>query len=412
VPYARQPEDVIEGVAMHYATGMNFRGVYKPLLIESHQGRPTRIGGNVDHPTSRGNAGLFEQGSILNMYDPDRSQLVLNDGAQVAWADFVRFVSEFRITAARRNVAVLAAPTSSPTLAAMKQNFMEAFPNSRWIDYRAEGDDMRTMGVQMAFGAPYRVDYKMENAEVIFSLDGNFLSETSADHEFIARGYANSRRVMDVDDTMSRLYVAESYYTTTGSMADHRVRVRSSDIPAFAAALAAQIRGTAAPGTPFDDHPVIAAAAEDLVAAGPNALVIAGDAQPPEVHALAMALNSELGAIGNTVRLLDIGAAPMTPQVDQINELLGDLRAGTLDTVIMLDVNPVLDLPELAELLRRVETTIHLGMHVDETASAVRWHLPITHYLEAWEDGRSYDGTLSASQPLIAPLYEDAKSTI
>ncbi|MEM1094949.1 MAG: TAT-variant-translocated molybdopterin oxidoreductase [Bacteroidota bacterium] len=412
VPYSRQPEEVIEGVAMYYATGMNFRGVYKPLLIESHEGRPTRIGGNVDHPTSRGNAGLFEQGSILNMYDPDRSQLVLNDGAQVAWADFVRFVNEFRITASRRNVAVLAAPSSSPTLAAAKQNFLQAFPNSRWIEYRAEGDDMRTLGVQMAFGAPYRVDYKMGNAEVIFSLDGNFLTETSPDHEFITRGYADSRRIMDVDDTMSRLYVAESYYTTTGSMADHRVRVRSSDIPAFAAALAAQIRGTAAPGTPFDDHPVIVAAAEDLVAAGPNALIVAGDAQPPEVHALAMALNSELGAIGNTVRFLDIEAEPITPQADKIDELLADLRAGTLDTVIMLDVNPVLDLPELAELLRRVDTTIHLGMHVDETASSVRWHLPITHYLEAWEDGRSYDGTLSASQPLIAPLYEDAKSTI
>ncbi|GAB5518483.1 MAG: TAT-variant-translocated molybdopterin oxidoreductase [Rhodothermales bacterium] len=414
VPYTRKPEEIIPGIPMEYASGMNYRGVLRPLVVVSHEGRPTKIEGNADHPGSYGTSGVFEQANILNLYDPDRSQEVLNDGAVSSWQAFSAAIGQLRVTGGLGQIAVLAAPSSSPTQARLKAEMLQAMPNTRWIEYRAEGDDVRAMGNQMAFGQPYRTHYTLENADVIVSLDADFLSPTAVDHELITRAFSDSRRVMSTGDTMSRLYVAESMYTATGAMADNRVRLRSSDIPAVAAAIAAKLAGGST-GTAFDSHPFVMGAAEDLQAAGSNGVVIAGETQSAEVHALAMALNSQLGAIGNTVVLLDTDADTMTPQADALGALVADMRSGAVGTVIMLGVNPVYSAPanlNLAEALRGVSTTIHVGLHVDETAQAVRWHVPMAHDLESWSDGRSYDGTLSVIQPLIAPLYDDAKSDL
>ncbi|MFQ5568820.1 MAG: TAT-variant-translocated molybdopterin oxidoreductase [Rhodothermales bacterium] len=417
LPYARKPEEVIPGIPLFYATAMPFRGVVQSLLVESHEGRPTKVEGNPEHPMGGGATGLFEQASILALYDPDRSRHVLRDGSEASWADFVNFCRQFVRDAAAKRVVVLSEETSSPTMAAVRRQLAQQYPQLRWVTYRAEGDDVVGLGMQQAFGSPYRPIYRFSEAEVIVSLDADFLGATAPDFVHATREFADSRRLSSPDDTMSRLYVAESAYSVTGSMADHRLRLRSSEIPAFAAALASQlgVAGAGNAGASFADHPYVAAIAEDLQAAGSRGVVLAGETQPPAIHALCAAINSALGSIGTTVDLLDTAEPPVQAQSAALTQLVQDMNAGNVDALVCLGVNPVYDAPanlDFASAMRQVNETIHLGLWNDETAQIARWHLPRAHYLEAWGDGRAYDGTLSVIQPLIAPLYDDARSEI
>ncbi|HMB93658.1 MAG TPA: TAT-variant-translocated molybdopterin oxidoreductase, partial [Rhodothermales bacterium] len=414
LPYTRKPEEIIPGIPLFYATAMPFRGVLLPLLVESHEGRPTKVEGNPDHPGSRGGTGLFEQVSVLNLYDPDRSTSVLHNGSEASWNDFVSFSQSMAANAAGRRMVVLSEETSSPTAAALRQQLTQRFPQLRWITYRAEGDDPVQLGMQQAFGRPLRPDYRFSQAEVIVSLDADFLGATARNATEASREFADGRRLESADDTMSRLYVVESHHTSTGAMADNRLRLRSSEIPAFAAALASRL-GAGGGSSAFANHPYIAAMAEDLQAAGANGVVLAGETQPPEVHALCAAINSALGSVGTTMLLYDTGLEPVRPQTEEMSELVRDMTSGNIDTLLCLGVNPVYDAPagvDFAAAMNSVGETIHVGPWLDETAQAASWHIPRAHYLEAWGDGRSYNGTLSVIQPLIAPLYDDAKSDI
>ncbi|MEM9663886.1 MAG: TAT-variant-translocated molybdopterin oxidoreductase [Bacteroidota bacterium] len=414
LPYSRKPEEVIPGVPLHYATSMPFRGDLKGILVTSHEGRPTKAEGNPEHPSTQGTAGLWAQASVLNLYDPDRSQVVLREGEESSWTDFVNWVAQFRIGAERKRVAVLSEVTTSPTVRALRAQLAETFPQLTWATYRPDGPDNEADGLRQAFGQSVRTVYRFSEAEVIVSFDADFLGAVNPIHASNAREYADSRRVLQPGDPMSRLYVAESYYTVTGGMADHRIRLRSSDIPAFAAAVARRL-GVEPIGatTSFDTDPRVLAIADDLLDAESRGVVLAGEAQPPEVHALCAAINARLGAYGTTVELLGApDVEPATPMRDLL-ELMRSMRQGEFDAFILLGVNPVYDAPvdlDVAGAMGAVPETIHLGPHVDETAREARWHLPLAHYLEAWGDGRAYDGTLSVIQPLIAPLYEDAHS--
>lgn len=414
VPYTRKPEEIIPGIPMQYATAMPHRGSVRGLLVESHEGRPTKVEGNADHPAQHGSTGVFHQASILNLYDPDRSRTILRDGDTATWSDFVTFAQQLSANAASQRVAVLCEPTSSPSVAALRQQLSNRFAQLTWITYAAEGDNTAQMGMQMAFGQPYRPHYAFSEAQVIVSLDADFLNARVRNSESNNREFANSRRVHTPSDTMSRLYVAESYYSATGAMADHRKRVRSSEIAGLANAIAAGLGVAGVTTTAFADDPFVVALVADLQSAGSRGLVVAGENQPAEVHAVCAAINSALGAVGTTLVLLDAGEASLTPQGDAMQALVSDINAGNVDTLIMMGVNPVYDAPaalNFAAAMRTVTETIHLGSHVDETATAARWHIPKSHYLEAWGDGRSYEGTLSVIQPLIAPLY-DSKSDI
>lgn len=417
MPYARKPEEIIPGIPLFYATAMPFRGAVRPLLVESHEGRPTKIEGNPQHPSARGATGLFEQASILNLYDPDRSRTVLREGNASSWNDFVGFCQQFLNGAASKRIAVLSEETSSPTAQALAQQLGQVFGQVRWITYRAEGDDAVALGMQQAFGSPFRPQYDFAEAEVIVSLDADFLGPTARNFVEVTRSFADGRRLSSPEDTMSRLYVVESAYSITGGMADHRKRLRSSDVPALAAAVAARlgVLGMGRAGDQFDNDPFVEAMAADLQAAGRRGLVLAGETQPPEVHTLCAAINNTLASVGTTMTLLDTGAVPVRPQSEELAELVQDMRAGAIDALFLLGVNPVYDAPpdlDFVGAMRQVGETIHLGLHVDETARVARWHLPRAHYLEAWGDGRAYDGTPSVIQPLIAPLYDDAHSEI
>ncbi|MFB6098708.1 MAG: hydrogenase, partial [Salinibacter sp.] len=417
LPYTRKPETVIPGIADYYATAMPFRGVLRPVVARSNEGRPTKIEGNGDHPMGQKGTSPFEQASVLNLYDPDRSRSVWHDGNPAGWGDFVSFCRQLGTEAEQRRVAVLVEETSSPTVQAMRQRMEDRFPNLQWIDYSPEGTDARRLGMQQAFGRPLRPRYELGEAEVIVSLDANFLDGRSRDFLYNTKTFAEGRRLEDAEDTMSRLYTVESRYSTTGGTSDHRLPMRAGRIPAFAAALAAELGVGNAPEVSWSEKErlYVREIVRDLKEAGENGVVLVGESQPPEVHALAMAVNQRLGGIGTTVTLFDTGASSVQPQDEALADLTASMQAGDVDTLFMLGVNPVYDAPSalnFEEALSNVQDTVHLGRLRNETAQAARWHVPRTHYLEQWGDGRAYDGTLSVIQPLIRPLYDDAHSMI
>lgn len=416
LPYVRKPEEVIPGIPMHYATAMPYRGTVLGLLVESNEGRPTKVEGNPEHRVSRGASGIFEQASILNLYDPDRSKTVLNNQSASDWNAFVQFCQNTLRDAGSKQVAVLCEATSSPTVMALKAQLMDAYPSLKWVTYSAEGDDAVLAGMQMAYGRSLRPWYQFEQADVIVSLDADFLSPVDPNFVHNSRSFAASRKIEDAGDAMSRLYAVESSYSVTGASADNRLRLRSSDISEFAAAIAVLlgVEGVEGVGAGFIGHRYAEEIVRDLRRAGSRGVVLAGETQPPEVHALCAAINNALNSVGNTVLLLDSGEEEKEPQADEVRRLVRDMGSGGMDVLLMIGVNPIYDLPgelDFESALQRVETSIHLGLHVDETAVKSTWHIPRSHFLEAWGDGRAYDGTLSVIQPLIAPMF-DTKSEV
>ncbi|NNF58787.1 MAG: TAT-variant-translocated molybdopterin oxidoreductase [Rhodothermaceae bacterium] len=417
LPYVRKPEEVVPGLANFYATAMPHGGVVHSLLVQSYEGRPTKIEGNPQHPVSRGKTDAFAQASLLNLYDPDRSKVVLHRGAEgtmapSTWAEFVAAVRG--LGADGGSMAVLAAPSSSPTQERVRQQFEQRFPGVRWVTLHPHGDDPCALGTQQAFGRPLRPRYTFSGADVIVSFDADFLGAEDTNTVWNNREYAASRRV-DERGTMSRLYAAESQYSITGGMADHRMALRASDVAHLAAAVAEGLgAGSGSRGAQaFALSPMVQAIVEDVRAASGRAAFVAGATQPPEVHALCAALNGQFG--NAVVDYLDTGAAPVQPLAETLLPLVRDMDAGQVQTLLMLGTNPVYSLPaelNFADALANVPTSIHVGLHVDETAQRATWHIPQAHYLEAWGDGRAYDGTLSVIQPLIAPLYDDAHSEI
>ncbi|MEM6784407.1 MAG: hydrogenase, partial [Bacteroidota bacterium] len=427
LPYARKPEQVIPGVPNYYATSMPLGGPVQGVLIRANEGRPTKVEGNAAHPYNQGATDVFAQASVLNLYDPDRSRVVRRQGeASSSWRDFVAFARQMRDGGVQGDVAVLAEPNDSPTLARLRREMEAAYPGLRWITYRALGDDASAFGTQQAFGRPLRPNYDYANAEIIVSFDSD---EMGAEHlGTIAnqRGIAASRRITEGRrSTMSRIYLVESQMSPMAGMADHRVRMRAADIPHLVSAVAARlgVGSATATGTALmtaDDHgtPILEALLEDVQAAQGRVVFSAGGTLPPEVHALVAALNAEYGQ--EVVRYYDTGGGDtgegtVTSQDEALQALVADMNAGTVGALVCLGANPVYSAPAalgFEAAMANVPVTIHAGLHIDETAQRSTWHVPLAHYLEQWGDGRAYDGTLSPIQPTIAPLYEDAHSDL
>ncbi|MEM1054085.1 MAG: TAT-variant-translocated molybdopterin oxidoreductase [Bacteroidota bacterium] len=424
LPYARKPETVIPGIANYFATAMPLNGVSHALLVRSHEGRPTKVEGNPEHPVSQGASGVFAQASILNLYDPDRSRHARNrvdgDMEESDWTSFVAAMAQVRQQAAATSLVVLAEPDPSPTAARLRQQVEDTFPGTRWITLHPQGDDSQALGTQLAFGRPLRPQYNFSEADVVVSFDADFLGAEDSHSIHNAREYMQSRRV-EVRTTsgrtpMSRLYAVESTYTGTGGMADHRLAMKAGRVSLFAAAVASALGlQTGAPQIELteEEAAVVDALAGDVREASGRAVFTAGAAQPPRIHALCAALNGQFGT--QAVEYLDPGAAPVQPVASQLREAVAEMSAGRTDVLLTLGTNPVHSLPAelgFAAAMQQVPLTVHFGTWRDETAQLADWHVPQAHYLESWGDGRSYDGTFTIVQPLIAPLYADAHSAL
>ncbi len=420
VPYVTAPENVVLGKPLYYATVMP-RGLSAyGLVVESHEGRPTKIEGNIDHPSSLGKASAQIQASILDLYDPDRSYSVLENGQEKEWADFVSFWAEMfkKYQGVKgEGLAVLSGSFSSPTLYALHREFKKVFPKARWIAYDPVSEENLFSGLQLVFNAPVRPIYAFDKAKVILSLESDFLYEEE-ENLTAMKGFASGRRVQSEKDEMNRLYVVENIFTTTGGMADHRLRLQSRQIAPFAFALAEEMmrqgvdlglpRGRLEYTNTAFDQKWISAVVRDLIRNRGRSLVVAGSRQPASVHALCALMNRALKNEGNTVRYAPVKDALVASLRDMV-ALADSMEKGEVETLVMLGGNPVYNAPadlDFGEKIKNVKTTIHFSSHVDETSKQVQWHVPLAHYLESWGDVRAADGTVSVVQPLISPLFD------
>ena len=414
VPYVSYPEDVLPGIPRQYATTMPFGRSAYGVIVESHEGRPTKIEGNPSHPSTLGASSARIQASILSLYDPDRSQTARLKGEPKAWSDFVTAwgqLSQAHGADGGAGLAVLSESFSSPTLARLSSELRARFPRSQWVTYEAVSDENRLAGLKAAAGRDVDLTLKLDQAAVILALDADPLL-TDAEMIRHARGFAAGRRAGASGGTMNRLYAIEAVYSLTGATADHRLRLESRQIAPFLSALAARLApggGASASGASVQgvDPRWLDALAKDLLANRGTSLIVAGDRQPPQVHAAVCALNTFLGNTGKTVSYHETKDAAL-PSAGALASLVAAMNSGTVKTLVVLGGNPVFDAPadlDFAAAMAKVTDSIVLGHSVDETSAKATWHIPRAHYLEAWGDARAAGGTLSVVQPLILPLF-------
>jgi molybdopterin-containing oxidoreductase family iron-sulfur binding subunit len=403
--YVKAPEDLILGKPMYFATAHPFVTGAVPLLVKSDQFRPIKVDGNPEHAYNHGGSDPFSQGTLLELYDPDRSQHVTYRGESSSWAEFAEAL-RLKVAGTKDGTGVyfLSSTITSPTLARQWKAVQAAYPKATLAQY-----DPAVAGTALQDGTT--AQYNLADADVIVSLDADFLSGAAYPgfHKLVA-DYAARRKD---PGKLNRLYTIESTPTTTGLKAEHRLGLRASEIPAFAAALASAVgvAGGPAPAYTWTDEQqkFLAALAKDLKASAGKSVVIPGLYQDASVAALAAQINSALGNTGKTVTA-EGGSAAQIPsdQIAGIKNLVADLNAGKVDWLLILNLNPIYNAPadlDFADAFNKAKIVVHLGPHLDETGQISHWHIPSAHYLESWSDARSYDGTVSIVQPLIDPLY-------
>ena len=421
VPYVNQPEDHVPGKALFFATAAPLFGAATPILVRSNEGRPTKIEGNPDHPNNRpvdfppedpyrdprGSSAtdIFTQASILNLYDPDRSQTLTYREDIRTWTAFVgamRSALDEQRGKQGAGIRFLTETIISPTLGAQMKELLTALPQAKWYQYEPANRDNARAGAIAAFGQPVNTTYKFDLAQRVLSLDCDFLSPSFPGHLRYSREFMARRRVTETNKEMNRLYVVETTPSNTGAIADHTWVVKPSEFEGIARAIA----GQGGVNLPWIGHLV-----NDLNQHRGASIVLAGDNQPPAIHALAHAMNNALGNVGKTVFYSDSIEVNPVDQRESLQQLIRDIDADQVELLIIIGGNPVYNTP--ADLKLDYErfkqhpkmVRVHLSEFKDETSEVCHWHVPAAHYLESWGDTRSYDGTVTIMQPLIEPLY-------
>ena len=413
LPYVEQPEEVLPGKASFYATAVLFEGYAQPVLAWSHKGRPTKLEGNPQHPAVLGRTDLFTQAAILDLYDPDRSPAPLHRGEPATLRAFDRLLPPLRATwraTGGEGLRILCGPTTSPTLRRLLEELSATYPKARLHADRAAGTGRRDEAMRLAFRRPLRPLPQLDRAQVVVSLDDDLLGPGPL-QVWTMRGWAARRGETAASGERMRLFMAESTPTQTGVVADRRLAAGPGRMPALAAALAAAagIEGWAAPADlSAPERDWAEAAGQALKAAPGRSLLAAGPDLPPEIGALAAAVNDRLGNAGTTLTYREAPSPVPGGAIGAIEDLVADMQAGAVSTLLVLDANPAYAAAHLgfAAALDRVGFSLHAGTHADETAAACDWHLPLPHALESWGDALAVDGTATILQPLIQPLYE------
>jgi MoCo/4Fe-4S cofactor protein with predicted Tat translocation signal len=412
VPHVKAPEEVIPGKPLFYASAGGFGGYAQGILVESHDGRPTKIEGNPRHPASLGATSVHMQASVLDLYDPDRLTAVQSAGRPRTWETFAATLAtemdRFRV-AGGRGLRILTGTVTGPTLGRQLKRLMTELPEAGWHQYECLPGDSAREGARIAYGQPVNVYYRLDRADRILSLDADFLFDGPAAVRY-SKDFT-ARRSVDGDvSERNRLYLVETSPTLAGTLADHRLAVPTRTLLQIARGVARQL------GIEVEEPVELGAreqhwvqtVAEDLRDHHGRAAVVPGACQPAALHALALLLNEALGAIGQTVVVTEPVEVRPVDQAGSVAELVSAMNRGEVETLIILGGNPAFDAPadlQFAEAMSRVRSKIHLTAHSNETSELCNWRLPEAHYLEAWGDLRGFDGTASVVQPLIEPLY-------
>jgi MoCo/4Fe-4S cofactor protein with predicted Tat translocation signal len=405
-PYIKQPEDLVLGKPMYFATAYPFPTGAIPVLVKSDSFRPIKVDGNPEHPMTKGKSDVFTQATLLDLYDPDRSQHVLHRGQVSSWGEFQQaFATAAKKTSGGQGIYFLSETITSPTLAAQWKQVQAAYPQAKLIQWEPVNQDSSRAASKAAFGSYTDAQYKLEEADIILSLDADFLGGIGHPGFLpLAAGYAERHRYEE-GKTMNRLYVVETMPTVTGFKAEHRLALKPSEITTFALALA---NGAAPQGATAEQQKFFAALSSDLKNSGGKCVVIPGEQASAAVHAAAYALNSALGAVGRTVIYTETVNPMPSEQVADLKSLVADMKAGKVQWLVMLGVNPIYSAPwdlGFRDAFANVPVTVQLASQVDETGAISNWHINKTHYLESWSDVRAYDGTISIIQPMIDPMY-------
>ncbi len=415
VPYVDQPESIIPGKPMYFASAMVLDGVARPVMVESHMGRPTKIEGNPDHPASAGATDLLTQASLLTLYDPERSQVVRNNGRIRTWEAFLGEMQS-ALDAMRAlggaKLRILTRPVTSPTEAALLERVLQVEPAAKWHQYAPVNRDSEMLGIETAFGQPLSPVYDFTQADVIVSLDTDFLTQGPGSVCY-SKDFASRRRVTESGRPITRYYSAESYPTSSGTLADHRLPLQASEIETVVAALAAELGLPGSGSKPIHLNAStvawLEAAAVDLSSNRGRSVLVVGESTSWECQAVVHAINDWLGNTGSTVIYRDPLEARPENCAESLEQLVSDMAAGEVDVLLILGGNPVYETPAdlgFQEAFLNVERRIHVGLYEDETAELSHWHLPEAHCLESWRDARAFDGRVCFTQPLIEPLYD------
>jgi molybdopterin-containing oxidoreductase family iron-sulfur binding subunit len=432
VPYVRQPENLLPGRPLFFASAIPLNGFAQAVLVESHMGRPTKIEGNPDHPASLGATDVLTQAAVLGLYDPDRAQTIQFRGEVKTWAAFTAALqSALGAQKGKQGsgLRLLTGSITSPALADIVSTILRDYPQAKWHQFDPVSRDQARVSTGEA--APAEPIYHFDKADVVVTLESDFLTSGPGSVRY-QKDFAGRRRVRDQRSgapgvpaepaggagapgpgmEMNRLYAIESTPTLTGAKADHRLTLQSREIESAARALASAVgaAGGAAgtPGTP-EVARFVAAVAKDLQAHKGRAVVVPGEHQPASVHALALAMNQALGNAGTTVTYgaaLDV--SPSDPG-SSLAELARAMDGGQVELLIVLGANPVYSAPadlKFGEKFAKVALAVYHGLYADETANLCHWNVAGTHPLESWGDSRTFDGTVTLTQPLIAPLYD------
>ncbi|NBU68322.1 MAG: hypothetical protein EBS49_01625 [Verrucomicrobia bacterium] len=420
VPFTQSPEWLISGKTMSFATAQPRRRGAVPLLATTFDGRPIKMEGNPLHPFSAGKSDNHAQASILDLYDPARRHHLAFQGKRAEAAQLDAEVQRLRSEAtasAGATLAILADETCSPTRERLRTELLRQFPQATWAVYEPLSPGYDTEAATAAFGPGTQFRANLTNASTILAADCDFLGSEDGDLAD-TRNFAAARRVRKPGDKISRLYVAEPRFSITGSMADHRLRLRAGEVGAFLLELGRQIRGlranaelnaalAAAPDLPLP-HGVnpawIRECAADLVASAGRSVVLVGRRQSSPIQALSLAINSALGAIGNTLAVQPAISARST----SIEDLASRMKAGAVKSLVILGGDPVYNAPadlSFASLLSTVPSSLHLAAQPNATSAKTSWFVPGTHYLESWGDALAADGSYLSIQPTIQPLW-------
>jgi molybdopterin-containing oxidoreductase family iron-sulfur binding subunit len=417
VPYTKSVEWLIPGRAILYTTSMPRRLGGMPLIATTFEGRPTKLEGNPLVPGYNGGTDLLAQASILNLYDPDRARFFRENGTENPAEKFEAYLKQVRNELQQNGgagFALLLDEQWSPTRDRVLKKLQQAFPQARFYYDEPLGNDEINPVVEALFGADVVLRPNFANADVILSLDADFLGlEQTLDN---IKVFSARRRVRGSTEAVNRLYSVDNRFTITSGMADHRLRCPASHIPSFAVALAnkiAQATGdqglTSLAGqfksTVAFDEKWVTECANDLVARKGKSLVLLGNRYPAAIQALTYAINNALEAFGATIQVL----SAQKIKGGTIEDLAKDVKAGTVKRLFILAGNPAYTAPadlEWAEQIQKqIPEVVQLGFWENETSANVRWFVPEAHFLEAWGDQRDPNGTYLPVQPMILPLF-------
>ena len=426
-PYSKMPEWVIPGKILYYATAMPRAGGGVPLVVHTHEGRPTHLQGNKFHPDNNGGLDAQIQSSILNLYDPDRARSFSNFGKPSTQDEFFKFLDLKKKELAAvggKGLAILTDEAVSPTRQRLLGELRKKFPAAKIHRYEAFGPGNARAAYTKAFGEGVQPYYHFDKAERVFSLDSDFLGQDHVGGKSVGQ-FMEGRKAASSADPMNRLYVVEPNYTLTGGMADHRMRVHASqaikvaaklagligtttgDAALQAAAAAVNQEGYTAGRDDYEDW--MKSAADDLVASKGKSIFITGSQQSEAVQMLAAAINQALGAFGTTIELKQTGLT--TLEAGTLADLAKDALAGAVETLLIVsEADPSFEAPadlKWPAAQDSVKTVIvHSTRHRTATARKASWTVPGTHYLEQWGDTRGYEGTYAVVQPMILPLFD------